>query len=392
MKIPEPRRLPSGNWFIRLRLGGQSIPITEPTRADCVKTARLVKAQYLADRDIQRKAAPPAQTMTLGELLDNYREKYQRELSPGTLRGYGTIRRNRFQSIMSLRPDQVKDWQKVVSDEYQLAAEKTVQNAWGCVTAALRDAKLPVPEVTLAPVPEADFSFLEPEEIPPFLDAIRGDPVELEMLLELHGLRLSEVLQVVRNDRIDLRKGNINVHGAIVRGDEGFVAKKTNKSKTGTRVVPILIPRLSELVEQLRSEGRQPDVHSASMILEHVHAACARAGVTDCTNHDLRRTFASLGYSCGISERVLMELGGWKDAETMHKIYVKLTQRDRRGAVNALRDFFAPRDPALRLAAAVEKLEDLQAEYGDLPELQGVFSEAKKLQNVNKNVTEPGKR
>ena len=70
MKLPEPRRLPSGSWFIQLRLGGESIPVTEPSRTACVNSARLIKAEYLAGREVAKKKAPPAPEMTLRELLE----------------------------------------------------------------------------------------------------------------------------------------------------------------------------------------------------------------------------------------------------------------------------------------------------------------------------------
>ena len=34
MKVPAPRKLPSGSWFIQLRLGGESIPVTAATAKD----------------------------------------------------------------------------------------------------------------------------------------------------------------------------------------------------------------------------------------------------------------------------------------------------------------------------------------------------------------------
>ena len=44
MKVPAPRKLPSGSWFIQLRLGGESIPVTAATAKDCNREAAAIKA------------------------------------------------------------------------------------------------------------------------------------------------------------------------------------------------------------------------------------------------------------------------------------------------------------------------------------------------------------
>ena len=45
MKVPEPRKMSSGNYYIQLRLGGVSIPVTAPTAAECKRQAALIKAE-----------------------------------------------------------------------------------------------------------------------------------------------------------------------------------------------------------------------------------------------------------------------------------------------------------------------------------------------------------
>jgi len=102
-----------------------------------------------------------------------------------------------------------------------------------------------------------------------------------------------------------------------------------------------MIPRLYTLLKQYAETGEPIPTHSPVTLLRHVHAACTKAGVTDVTNHGLRHTFASLGYSLGLSERQMMDLGGWSDPATMHKIYIRLAQRDKEKAKNAISDFFA---------------------------------------------------
>ncbi len=36
MKVPKPRKLTSGTWFIQMRLGGESVPVSAATRTECV--------------------------------------------------------------------------------------------------------------------------------------------------------------------------------------------------------------------------------------------------------------------------------------------------------------------------------------------------------------------
>lgn len=383
MKIPDPKKLPSGSWFIRLRLNGVSVPVTRSTRKECIQAAQLIKAEHRAGKREIRKI-----DQTPGQLIDAYVAKYEPVLSPSTIRGYDSIRKNRFQAVMDTPVSQIRDWQEVINQELANKSEHTVKNGWGAITAAFRDAGLPVPAVKLAPVPEHELPFLEPEEIEPFLAAVRDDPTEIYILLELHSLRESEAMAVVRNQSWDLQHKTIQVQGAIVPDkDHKYVCKQTNKTRKSTRTVPIMIPRLAELLEANGGAGF-PEF-SALTILKHVHAACERAGVTDVTNHGLRRTFASLGYSLGVSERIIMDVGGWENPATVHKVYIKLSARDKDRSKAAFTDFFSSfgedhtKENALRdLAAWREKY---QAKLGK--EFKALFAEITRIEkeNANKN-------
>ena len=55
MKVPKPRKLSSGNWYIYLRLGGEGVSITETTEKKCIRAAQVIKAKYLAGK--REKAA-----------------------------------------------------------------------------------------------------------------------------------------------------------------------------------------------------------------------------------------------------------------------------------------------------------------------------------------------
>jgi len=378
MKIPEPRKLKSGSWFIQLRLNGVSVPVTASTRKECIETAQLIKAEHRAGkREIKKTEATP------GQVIESYIKKYEPVLSPSTIRGYNSIRKNRFPSVMNTPISLISDWQSVINEELKTKSEHTVKNGWGAITTSFRDAGIAVPNVKLAPVPENELPFLEPEEIEPFLKAIEGDPAEVYILLELHSLRESEALAVVKNHSFDIKHGTIIVNGAIVPNkDNQYVDKATNKTKKSTRVVPIMIPRLSTLLEENPDGFREM---SALTILKHVHSACEKAGVTDVTNHGLRRTFASLGYSLGVSERMIMDIGGWENPSTVHKVYIKLAARDKNRSKELFTDFFAFENDAAKKALA--ELSQFKKKYADcLPEkFKAILKEIDRLETENAN-------
>jgi len=87
VKVPKARKLRSGSWFIQLRLGGESIPITARTEKECIYQAQIVKAEYLAGK---REPPPPEgkeKLPTLNDAVDNYISARNNVLSPSTVRG-----------------------------------------------------------------------------------------------------------------------------------------------------------------------------------------------------------------------------------------------------------------------------------------------------------------
>ena len=115
MKIPEPRKLPSGNYFIQLRLGGESISVTDSSRTACIREARAMNAEYLAGK--RAKAAPEDPTLT--EAIDSYIVQRSNTLSPLTIWCYRSIQKHRFQTTMPRRLEQIDDsnWHRASSTQ-----------------------------------------------------------------------------------------------------------------------------------------------------------------------------------------------------------------------------------------------------------------------------------
>ena len=343
VKVPEPRQLPSGSWFIQLRLGGESIPVTERSRTACVNAARLIKAEYLAGREVIKKKLPPALDMTLRELLDSYIKKYKPVLSPATVRGYCVIRDNRFADWTDVRLRDLPDWQEIINAESKKCKPKTVKNAWSLVRSALIDAKAPVPAVTLPKSASSPRPFLTSEEIRRFVAAIRGSEYEIPLLLGLHGLRRSEIAALTW-DRVDLKNGVIRVEGAMVPDERSrYVYKETNKTDAGRRSVPIMIPQLRAALEAVPKADRAGPVVRCHIntIYKVVNRICEEQGLPLIGVHGLRHSAASLAHFVGVPAHETQLIFGWEDPATMRKIYEHIEAAGLLRAQNAMAAFYA---------------------------------------------------
>lgn len=336
MKVPKPRKLPSGAYNIRMTLGGEFISITDYDKKYVEQQALRIKTDYKLDQ--KAILSKQVKEKTLSGALEDYLKANKAVLSPSTLRSYQSMAKGRFNLYRGQKLKDI-DFQAMINDELELVSEKTVANAWGLVRPALKHVGFPVPTVRLAAVPVNEIPFLQPEEIKPFLKAVEGRTYEIPTLLMLHGLRLSEVLGLTWED-VDLKRGVLNVHGAVVRGPDGLTEKRTNKNQTSTRPVPILIPRLLSLLQCHGEVSGRVVVINPSNLLEDVKRACKRAGGTVVTCHGLRHSFASLLYYLEIPERQIQEWGGWKDRATLHRIYIRLTAAGTSEAQKTVKGFF----------------------------------------------------
>lgn len=319
MKIPKVEKLPSGNWFCRLRINGVSIPITAESEAECARIAYLKKAELMAGKS--RVQRTPKQT-TLRMAIDAYLRKYKATLSPSTYDRYLWYKDGRFKEYLDTPVGQIK-WQQMIDDELKDVSEKTVKNAWGLVRPALKNLGYPVPDVKLASVPIKEIAFLQPEEIKLFCKAVKGRSYEIAALLGLHGLRLSEVKGLTW-DNIDLKRSTIRVSGAYVKGPDGFVDKETNKNATSTRTVPIMIPQLTKALEAVKNKtGKVVTIYHTSLNAD-IKRACERAGTTVISFHGLRHSFASLCFHLRIPMEQIQTWGGWSNDATLKKIYIHL--------------------------------------------------------------------
>lgn len=341
MKVPEPRKLASGSWFIQLRLGGESISVTNPNKQKCIKEAEAIKAQYRLDKRLAPKTAP---SPTLSEAIDRYISAKSNTLSPLTIRGYRIIQQNRFQSTMSRRLDKIdpQEWQLILNREAALCSPKTLKNAWGLIRSVVFFATgTLLPKVNLPAAVPSNRPYLLPEEIKPFIQAVKDTKYAVPLLLALSSMRISEISALDWSEIPD-NPDFIHTQGSVVLDEHNKWQKKAqNKNASSSRNVPILIPDLSAAIERDRKPSGPVLAMTQNNLRCALHKICKENDLPDITPHCLRHSFASLAYHLQIPEQIAMEIGGWSDRETMRKIYTHISQNDINRYQNALAAFYA---------------------------------------------------
>lgn len=336
MIVPKARKLSSGTWFIQLRLGGRSIPVTGPTEDKCVKAAQLIKARHLAG---QRQTAPKTD-LTLSQAIDKYIDRRKNTLSPSTIRGYRAVQSSHFQKQMQQPVSKKHDWQAVIDAEAANYSAKTLKNAWGFIASVLRENGVHPADITFGQIVSGNRPWLEPEDIPIFVKATEGSAYQIPMLLALHGLRRSEIIGLTWQ-HINLKKQIITISGSrVFDTDNRLIHKDENKNITSRRQIPIMIPELKVALEAVEDKtGFVVNCYPDTIRIK-INKLCRANDLPEVGIHGLRYSFASLAYHLGLSERETMDLGGWADSQTMHKIYIRLAAADRLKAQNKMAAFY----------------------------------------------------
>ena len=329
IRVPVPKQ--KGNiWFSQVTVGDERVYISAATEDEYYAKAKAAKTEQ-----IEIKKAPPK--LKLGAAIDNYIKDNDSVLSPSTINAYKSYRKTRFKDYMGRDVSEI-NYQRMVNKESADKSPKTVHNAWRLVTASLRHANRPVPVVNLPQKHKADRPWLDYEQIQLFCKVLYGKPYEIGALLALNGLRRSELLHLTSDD-IDLNAGIIHVRGASVIGlNNKLTDKVTNKNKTSTRDVHIVIPRLTEL---LRGKKGRLITTNPTTLYGLINGLCAKNGLPEVGVHGLRHSFASLAYHLKWSEATTMREGGWANTDTVHRIYTHLANADANADIERMKTFFA---------------------------------------------------
>jgi len=324
-RVPKPHRGHSA-FYAQMMVNGERVYVSAPTEDEYYQIAREYKA---GKREI-KKAAPK---ITLGTAIDTYINNNENVLSPSTINAYRSYRKTRFTEYMGEDINLI-NWQVMINDECRKVKPKTVHNAWRLVTAAIDQN----PKVNLPKKIKSDRPWLDYEQIQILLKLIHGKTCEMGALLALHGLRRSEILHLTADD-IDTDKGIIHVRGASVIGSSNKLTDiDSNKTEASARDVHIVIPRLTELLEN--ADGKLVTLNPTTLY-SLINDLCGKNNLPKVGVHGLRHSFASLAYHLGMDEMTVMREGGWSNPATVHSIYTHLAAQDADDDIQRMKDFYS---------------------------------------------------
>lgn len=330
----------NGKYRARIYYKGIRKSVTGDTKKEAEQLGNLMLQAMTNEYRIYHETADTAD-LTIGEILDRYIDVFNG--SPATKRGYLIIRRNRFQNYMNFAPTALgrEDYQRMINEEN--CSAKTVKNAWGLVSTALRYFDYHVPKVKLPKAPQPVTYALDKSSIPTFLKKVKGTNIEVPVLLGLSSLRRSEILGLTWSS-YDPVKQKVFVRGAVVPDEDGYLTyKETNKNESSTRLVDITIPRLNELL----TKGKKKHHPDTRIVLIHpdtlrkrIDRICDELEIPRIGIHGLRRTYVSLCFQNGLPEEYVMSQGGWRDFQTMRKHYRKLQAEEENAYSDKLREMW----------------------------------------------------
>lgn len=315
--VPKPLQLPSGQWRIQLRKEG--ISITAKTYDSCRLKAIEARKQWLKDEEAGLHVEPE-RTVTLGEVIDLYIDTRRSTRAISTIDGYENIRRNRFQSYMNSDAANI-DYQQMIDDEILAGkSAKTIYNAWGLCRPALKAQKIEFDSPVLPRMRKAERNWLDYNQIQTFLKAIEDQPCELGALLALHSLRRSELFGLRPTD-YDKKKQIIRIRGAMVSVSSGWVRTDYNKTDTSRRDVPVIIPRLITLLDQIDRKNDYIIGDTQKNLYREINKICKASGLPETGLHGLRHSFASLAYHLNWKKLSTQQIGGWRNSHILDEIY-----------------------------------------------------------------------
>lgn len=295
------------------------------------------EAEMLADEFI-KNGKKTNDELTIGEAIDGYIMLKENVLSPSTIKGYKTLRRNRLQCLMCLDVHELDSlkMQRAINIDAMSVSRKSISEAKSLILTALKLYGIkPDIEVTL-PAKKPKFKVLPTAE--QIFNIIIGTEVELPCLLAMWlSLRMSEVRGLQFGD---IQNGVLTVQRSKMYLNGKDVVRDVNKTYNSTRQL-VLPQYIREKIENLPHECDSDFIIQKGYcyIKSHFDKLLEENGLK-MTFHDLRHLNASVMLKLGVPDKYAMERGGWSTSSTLKSVYQHTFSDERKKVDEAIDNYF----------------------------------------------------
>ncbi|GHU79633.1 hypothetical protein AGMMS49992_31830 [Clostridia bacterium] len=244
--MPTAKRLPSGNYRVRVMIDGKVESFTCATKREAeYSAARAANASKEASRHPER--------ISVGEAADRFLEHRKNLLSPSTIIAYKRIRRLYMQSLVPLHVSLVRseDLQEAVNAAAAKLSPKTVRNVFTFFTAVIKSVRPDVSFKVILPQKRKIFyADAEDEDVARLVSATQGKTIQTAIVIAAFtGMRRSEIAGLKRED-IDAEGCVIHVRRALVLCEGGKWCEKSTKNTESERDIDVSAEELHFILDR----------------------------------------------------------------------------------------------------------------------------------------------
>lgn len=320
------RKLPSGSWRCQIFVGYEiddggskkkvykSFTCKDPSRRGKKECERMATAWVLTHQD-------PGDDITVYDAVRKYIDIKEKVLSPSTIRSYELYLKRiapiQSEMIFGLTQTRVQKWINRLHVEGR--SPKYIKNVYGLFSAAVAYHGGNVFQVSLPSAIAPNLHTPCDDEMRILLDHIRDRPELLTavLLAAFGSMRRGEICALLPSD---FSGNRVRVSKSMVFDkDDCWVIRPTPKTDESNRTV--VLPDFVVEKIALPDHGRVVPLHPEQVTNRFRRAVRSSGCKNQFRFHDLRHYYVSIAHALGVPDAYIMEMGGWKTDNVMHRVY-----------------------------------------------------------------------
>ena len=300
LEMAEPKKLPSGNWRIRIcYLDEKGKQVRKSFTAETKQEARHMADLFMNERNHNKKI----ENKNIKQLAEAYIENRSKDLLETRL---GLLTNEDYQAAIN---------------QYSIGrSPKTVKSAHQFLNKVLTDNHIYISENAILPrKTKPDIEIPTTEEVIQFLKDIEGTKTELFVAFSVFlGLRRSETFALKWKD-IDFNKKIVRINKARVINEYNDFVEKTTKTYAGNR--DLTIPDV--LLNMLPPKGKANDyiIEGSPTAIYSLYNRQRKSFNFPYNFHSLRHYFASVMLMAGVPNKYAMERMGHSTDGMLKNVY-----------------------------------------------------------------------